>query len=121
RPRSTARRRLLTQRSSACGPDSEPPATGVAAGGLANLAELPLHLVDLVAEPGGLLEPQVARGLVHLVGEALNEPAQLIPRQVEPVGLRRARAAAASPPPAACGRVLVVAAGADHLVDVGVL
>src|SRR2546423_1252752 len=78
---------------------------------LADLAQLPLHLVDLVAEAGGLLEAQVAGGFVHLVGEALDEPAQLVARQVEPVGLRGARTPAASPPPPA-RRALGVAAGA---------
>src|SRR5689334_8680659 len=84
---------------------------------LTDLAELPFHFVDLVAQASGLFEPEVARGFVHLVGEALDEPAQLVAREVEPVGARRG--ATASSPPAPARRALVVAARADHLEDVG--
>ena len=55
---------------------------------LSDLAELPLQLVDLVAEAGRLLEPQVARRVLHLVGEALDQPGQLVAWQVEPIGAR---------------------------------
>ena len=53
---------------------------------LADLAQLPLQLVDLVAEARRFLEPEVARRVLHLVGEALDEPRQLVARQIEAVG-----------------------------------
>ena len=49
------------------------------------------ELVHLVAQARGLFEAQIARGLVHLVGEALDQPAELVAREVETVGARRGR------------------------------
>src|SRR5262245_35902002 len=85
---------------------------------LTDLAELPFHFVDLVAQAGGLLEAQVARRLVHLVGEGLDQPPQLVARQIEPVDAC-GRSTPASPPPAARGRVVAVGTRTDHLQDVG--
>src|SRR6516225_4849269 len=55
---------------------------------LADLAELAFQLVDLVAQACGLLEAQVAGGVLHLVGEVLDEARQLVARQVEAIGDR---------------------------------
>src|SRR5260370_30691408 len=77
------------------------------------------QLGDLVAEPRRLLEPEVLGRLVHLLLEALDEPAQLLggdPREVEHRGALRG----ASPPPTPRrGGVVAQVAGPDHLEDVG--
>lgn len=41
--------------------------------GLGHLPELPFELVDLVAEPGGVLESEVFRGFMHFLFEAHHE------------------------------------------------
>src|SRR5450631_2775131 len=70
-----------------------------------DLSELSLELVDLVAQARGLLEPEIARGVLHLVGQALDEPAELVAREVEPLCDRRApaRPATSSAAAARCG------------------
>src|SRR3954453_7681030 len=86
---------------------------------LPDFAQLAFHLVDLVAQARRLFEAQIAGRVVHLVGEALDEPAQLVAREIEVIGAGRARLA---PAPAATATALVVLfAGAhpDHLEDVG--
>ena len=45
-------------------------------------AELPLQLLDLVAQPGRLFEPQVTRGVGHLVLQRLDEPPEVVGRDV---------------------------------------
>ena len=52
---------------------------------LPDLAQLAFHLVDLVAEARRLLETQIACRVVHLVGEALDQAAQLVAREIEPI------------------------------------
>ena len=47
-------------------------------------------LVDLAAQPGRLLEPQVARGVLHLVGEVLYQATELVAREIQRVAHRRA-------------------------------
>src|SRR5689334_314292 len=86
---------------------------------LADLAQLPLQLVDLVAEAGGLLEPQVASRVLHLVGEVLDQPRELVARHVETIRRRclgrRAHATAPAAAAAAAARGLVAVARPDHL------
>src|SRR5258708_6417118 len=43
----------------------------------ASVAQLAAQLVDLIAQPGGVLEPQVRGRLVHLLFERLDQPAEL--------------------------------------------
>ena len=50
-----------------------------------DLSQLALELVDLVAQARRFFETQVARRVLHLVGEALDETAELVARQVEPL------------------------------------
>src|SRR6476619_543003 len=45
---------------------------------LAHFSQLPFQLVDLVPQPGSGFELQVARGVLHLVGEVLDQPRQLV-------------------------------------------
>ena len=78
--------------------------------------------MDLVAQARGFLEPQIAGRVVHLVGEALDQPPELVTRKIEAISLgRRARPAptAAAPSGATAARFVVVGAHADHLEDVG--
>src|SRR5438105_5104081 len=86
-----------------------------------DLAKLSLELVNLVAQARGLLEAQIAGGVLHLVGEALDETPKLVAGQVEPFRHGRPAASAATPPAAATrrGRAVAVVAHADHLEDVG--
>src|SRR6266851_3685136 len=48
------------------------------AGPSPNRLQLALEVVDLVAEPGGVLEAEVDGRLVHLLLEGLDEPGQLL-------------------------------------------
>ena len=50
---------------------------------LPDLAQLALHLVDLVAQARRFLEAEIAGRVLHLVGEALDEPRHLVARHVE--------------------------------------
>jgi hypothetical protein len=45
-------------------------------------AEFALELADLVAEAGGFFEPEVARGVGHLVLQRLDEPPEVVGRHV---------------------------------------
>src|SRR6266576_2217941 len=45
--------------------------------GLAELSQLLAELLDLVAEPRGVFEPEVLRGLMHLLLEPLDQPLEL--------------------------------------------
>src|SRR5919106_2641543 len=47
-------------------------------GRLTGFAQFALQVVDLVAEAGGVLEAQVGGGLVHLLLQGLDEPAELV-------------------------------------------
>ena len=70
-----------------------------------DLLELPLQVVDLVAQPGRVLEAQVGGGLVHLLLERLDQARQLVVRELGEVAadlVARARPAA----PAGHGRLL---------------
>src|ERR1700674_2766082 len=82
-------------------------------------AQLAAQLGDLVAQPRRLLEPELLGGLVHLLLEALDEPAELLgwdPGEVE----HRGAGGGPSPPPAPRrGGVVADVAGPDHLEDVG--
>ena len=64
---------------------------GVADAGFLHVAQLAAELLDLVAQPGRVLEPEVFRGLVHLVLEARGS------------GARAPRAAAPPPSSASAG------------------
>ena len=73
-----------------CGPR---PSAGAATPRSHDLAQLPLEVGDLVAQPRRLLEAQVLRGVVHLVLQRLDQPPEV-------VGRRRRRGRT---PPSACG------------------
>src|SRR6478735_3954553 len=89
--------------------------------GSADRLELPLELVHLVAQARRFLEAEPLRGLVHLLLEALDEPAELVGRHALEVGEDCAAppAAPAAPPAAAAraGAGVVGVAQADHLED----
>src|SRR5207244_6067584 len=99
----------------------ELPSAGCSSGEiLTDLAQLSLHLVDLVAQACGFLETQIARGVVHLVGQALNEPPELVAREIQHIGARRGLPRATSAPAAPSAlRGAIIRARADHLENVG--
>src|SRR4051794_3403266 len=87
----------------------------------ASVAQLAPQFVDLVSEAGGVLEPEVGRGLVHLFFEGLDEPAQLVRGEVAelvaaPLVALALHAAAAV---ASRRRSLAVAVGPQVGEDVG--
>src|SRR4051812_16123256 len=95
--------------------------SGGGANGSAGVAQLAAQLVDLVSQAGGVLEPQVGRGLVHLFFERLDEPAQLVRGEVAelvaaPLVALALHAAAAV---ASRRRSLAVAVGPQVGEDVG--
>src|SRR3982751_5737767 len=47
-------------------------------GRLTGFAEFALQVADLVAQAGGVLESEVGGGLVHLLLQGLDEPAELV-------------------------------------------
>src|SRR5882724_11417472 len=55
-------------------------------GRLPDRAQLPLEVLDLVAQAGGVLEAEVGRGLVHLLLEGADEADQLVAREPGQLG-----------------------------------
>src|SRR6267378_1727015 len=87
----------------------------------ASVAQLAAQLVDLVTEPGGVLETQISGRLVHLFFERLDEPSELrgceVTELVAPPFVPRALQTAA---PVASGcRCLPVAVRPEVSEDVG--
>src|SRR5690348_5924124 len=57
---------------------------------LTGLAQFALQVVDLVPQAGGVLEAQLGGGLVHLLLQGLDEPAELVVGHLQqrvPLGL----------------------------------
>src|SRR5207249_1246005 len=86
---------------------------------LTGFPEFALQVVDLVAQSGGVLEAQVGGGLVHLLLQRLDEPAELLVGHLE--DLLAPGVLPGSHPAAALGRHRgrIVGAAPDHLQDVG--
>src|SRR5215210_7291265 len=59
----------------------------VSLSGSGGVPQLPLEVLDLVPQPGGVLEAQLGGGLVHLLLQGLDEPGQLGRRQLGQVGV----------------------------------
>src|SRR5919108_3955652 len=53
-------------------------ASDMGPGRLTGFAHFALEVADLVAEAGGVLETQLGGGLVHLLLQSLDEPAELL-------------------------------------------
>src|SRR4051794_24004341 len=79
-----------------------------------DLAQLAFELVDLVTQAGGFFEAKVARRVLHLVGQALDQAPELVLREVDPVGNRSAGPSAASPPTATPTRRRTLIAAVAH-------
>src|SRR5262249_53535745 len=84
-----------------------------------DFAQLSLQLVGLVAQPGGLLAAEGGGRSLHLIGELLDHPTELVAGQVERVAHGCAGPATAASPPPARGRRLAAVARPDHFEDVG--
>src|SRR5262249_18003797 len=88
---------------------------------LADLAQLPLELGDLVPQARRLLEAEVLGGVVHLVLESLDELADVVGRHTLEIEHRRPLRGAPAGPPATTTRTDIVFfsfARPHHLEDV---
>src|SRR2546430_2511413 len=86
-------------------------------GRLTGFPELALQVADLVAQAGGVLEAQLGGGLVHLLFQRLDEPAELFVGQLEELLAAGHLPGGLATAPLGRQRRLVGAAP-DHLQDV---